>query len=98
MEGGGGSGEVGGTRGSKLRGPCGVSDLQSLALFDTFHSGPPITASVAMLLKTRLHVRLIGGCDYAEVAGAKRWLCVSNYSGTEPIDQPLQSNLFTTDV
>lgn len=51
-----------------------------------------------MLLRTRLHVRLIGGCDYAEVAGAKRRLCVSNYSGTEPIDQPLQSNLFTTDV
>lgn len=40
----------------------------------------------------------VGGCDYAEVAGAKQWRCVSNYSGTEPIDQPLQSNLFTTDV
>lgn len=39
-----------------------------------------------------------GGCDYAEVAGAKLWRCVSNYSGTEPIDLPLQSNLFTTDV
>lgn len=43
-------------------------------------------------------MRLVGGSDYAEVAGAKQWLCVSNYSGTEPIDQPLQSNLFTTDV
>lgn len=43
-------------------------------------------------------VCLEGGCDYAEVAGAKQWRCVSNYSGTEPIDQPLQSNLFTTDV
>lgn len=43
-------------------------------------------------------VCLGGGCDYAEEAGAKQWRCVSNYSGTEPIDQPLQSNLFTTDV
>lgn len=38
------------------------------------------------------------GCDYAEVAGANQWLCVSNYSGTEPIDQRLHSNFFTTDV
>lgn len=28
-------------------------------------------------------------CDCAEVAGARLWRCVSNYSGPEPIDQPL---------
>lgn len=58
--------------------------------------------SYALLLcvwvRGRVCVCFKGGCDYAEVAGANQWLCVSNYSGTEPIDQPLQSNLFTTDV
>lgn len=48
----------------------------------------------------RVDVGLLGegGCDCAEVAGAKQWRCVSNYRGTESIDQPLQSNLFTTTV
>lgn len=53
-----------------------------------------------LYVNTRVDGGLLGRgvCDCAEVAVAKQWRRVSNYSGTEYIDQPLQSNLFTTNV